>query len=69
MEAKRDTRVLRYEQVRAKGFAYTRQHLGRLEATGLFPKRVKIGPKRVGWLEHELDGHIEAAAARRKESS
>ena len=33
---------------------YSPQHVARLEATGAFPKRVKLGYNRVGWLESEV---------------
>jgi predicted DNA-binding transcriptional regulator AlpA len=49
-------RLLTYPELKAKkGVPYTRQHLGRLEAAGLFPRRVQYGPNRVGWWESEID--------------
>jgi prophage regulatory protein len=30
------------------------QHVARLEAAGQFPKRVQLGPNRVGWVEDEI---------------
>ncbi len=33
---------------------YTIQHVGRLERAGKFPKRKKIGARRVGWWLHEV---------------
>jgi len=33
---------------------YSPQHIGRLEKQGLFPKRVTIGLRRVGWWLHEV---------------
>ena len=33
---------------------YSPQHVTRLEAVGKFPKRVKLGPNRVGWVEEEI---------------
>jgi prophage regulatory protein len=33
---------------------YSPQHISRLEAAGKFPKRVQLGPSRVGWLEDEV---------------
>jgi len=33
---------------------YSPQHIARLEAAGLFPKRVKLGNNRVGWIEQEV---------------
>ncbi|MES9962176.1 MAG: AlpA family phage regulatory protein [Candidatus Sedimenticola sp. 20ELBAFRAG] len=33
---------------------YSPQHIARLEKAGKFPKRVQIGPNRVGWVESEV---------------
>ena len=33
---------------------YSPQHIARLEKTGKFPKRVQLGPNRVGWVEGEV---------------
>ena len=33
---------------------YSPQHVARLEKAGLFPKRVKLGLNRVGWVESEV---------------
>jgi len=33
---------------------YSPQHIARLEAAGKFPKRVKIGNNRVGYIEQEV---------------
>lgn len=33
---------------------YSPQHVARLEKAGLFPKRVHLGPSRVGWVEAEV---------------
>lgn len=32
---------------------YSPQHIARLEAAGQFPKRVRLGANRVGWVETE----------------
>ena len=34
--------------------AYSPQHVARLEKAGAFPKRVDLGPNRVGWVEDEV---------------
>jgi prophage regulatory protein len=57
--------VLSYPKLREK-VDYTRQHLSRLEKLDRFPKRIRIGANRVGWLEHEVDAWIEARAAERE---
>ena len=33
---------------------YSPQHIARLEAAGQFPKRVRLGTGRVGWVEQEV---------------
>lgn len=33
---------------------YSPQHIARLEKAELFPKRVQLGPNRVGWIEAEV---------------
>lgn len=33
---------------------YSPQHIARLEKAGTFPRRVQIGPGRVGWVEAEV---------------
>ena len=38
---------------------YSRQHLARLEAAGQFPKRLRLGQCRVGWLLSEVEAWIE----------
>jgi prophage regulatory protein len=38
---------------------YSIDHLTKLEARGVFPGRIPLGPKRVGWLERELAEWIE----------
>jgi prophage regulatory protein len=42
-----------------KGITYSRAHLARLERAGLFPKKVLLGPGRVGgYVETEIDEYI-----------
>lgn len=33
---------------------YSFAHIDRLEKAGKFPKRVTLGPNRVGWIEQEI---------------
>ena len=33
---------------------YSFAHIDRLEAAGKFPKRVRLGQNRVGWVESEI---------------
>ena len=39
---------------------YSPQHIARLEAAGQFPKRVKLGVNRVGWLEEEVQEWLQS---------
>ena len=34
---------------------YSSNHLDRLEAAGQFPRRIKLSPNRVVWVESEID--------------
>jgi len=45
---------------------YTRQHVLRLEKAGKFPRRIQLGPRRVGWLYTEIEAWIAALAEGRK---
>jgi len=46
---------------------YSGSHIARLEKVGQFPKRVKLGANRVGWLEDEINAWIdERISARQK---
>ena len=37
---------------------FTRQHVLRLENVGKFPKRLKVGNRRIGWLYTEIETWI-----------
>lgn len=41
-----------------KKVLYSGQHIGRLERAGKFPRRVKLGENRVGWVRAEIDAWI-----------
>lgn len=57
-------KVLRPKDAAAK-CGLSRMHLYRLERAGSFPKRVRLGPNSVGWLEEELDAWIRARVEER----
>jgi predicted DNA-binding transcriptional regulator AlpA len=48
-----------------KGIHYSDQHLKRLEAKGLFPRRVSVGDNRRAWVEAEIDDYQEQRNALR----
>jgi len=44
---------------------YSRQHIGRLELAGQFPKRVQLGQCRVGWVYDEIASWIDERVKKR----
>lgn len=44
---------------------YTGQHILRLEKTGKFPRRIKVGPNRVAWLLTEVEAWVAARVVER----
>ena len=57
-------RLIRGKQVEDRtGFSLT--HIRRLEAQGLFPKKVYLGPKSVAWIDEEVDAWVKARVAER----
>jgi prophage regulatory protein len=57
-------KFLSKKQVRDK-VLYSFAHIARLEAAGSFPKRVQLGPSRVGWIEEEIEHWCHARIAER----
>ena len=57
-------RLLSKTQVREK-VLYSFAHIARLEAAGRFPKRVPLGPGRVGYVEEEVESWIAKRIAER----
>ena len=47
------------------GIPYSFQHIARLEKSGLFPKRMQLGPNRVAWYCKEIEDWIAVRAGRR----
>lgn len=58
-------RVLDYDGLKAKGVPYSKPHLWRLVKSGRFPAPIKWGAARNGWIEEEIDRHIESKIAER----
>ena len=44
---------------------YSASHIWRLERSGQFPQRVRLGGNRVAWLESELNSWVESKLAAR----
>lgn len=61
-------RILTKKELQKK-VPYTPQHILRLEKEGRFPKRLQLGPNRVGWVEHEVDSWIENLMRAREDDS
>jgi prophage regulatory protein len=57
-------RLLSKKAVREK-VLYSPAHIARLEAVGKFPKRVQLGPARVGWVDEEVEDWIRKRVAER----
>ena len=58
-------RILSKRQVK-EIVLYSPQHLARLEKAGQFPKRVTLGPNRVGWVESEVLDWLQERLDRRE---
>jgi prophage regulatory protein len=48
-------RFISYDDLKPLGIKYSRVQLWRLERDGMFPRRVRIGPQRHGWIEAEIN--------------
>lgn len=46
---------------------FSDMHIWRMEKAGKFPKRIRLGPNRVGWSLGEIVEWIEARMAERKD--
>jgi prophage regulatory protein len=57
-------KLLSKKQLREK-VLYSPAHIARLEVAGQFPKRVRLGVGRVGWIEQEVEDWLQERAARR----
>ena len=60
-------KILTRKQVMAV-VPYSHTQLWRLERAGNFPRRIKLGPNRVGWVESEINDWIERKLAERAET-
>lgn len=53
--------IVRYSELKTRyGIPWSRMHIDRLEKNGKFPKRVRLGPGTVGWVEAEISGFVSA---------
>ena len=59
-------RLLQISELKTvKGIPYTRPHLYKLMAQGLFPKPLKLGPNRIAFLDSEISQWIQERADER----
>jgi prophage regulatory protein len=59
-------RLIDFKQLRPeKGIPYTRDHLRRKADSGEFPQPIAISPRRIAWVESEVDEWIAAKIAAR----
>lgn len=58
MTSRSSPRIIDRNELR-KLVPYSLTHIGRLEAQGNFPRRLRIGANRVGWLLSEIEDWIE----------
>ncbi len=52
-------RIMRIQELTAL-VPYSPQHIRRLEYADQFPRRVRLGANRVGWVREEVEGWINA---------
>ena len=63
------SRLISYDDLGPKkGLNFSKVTLWRMEKAKRFPKRVRIGASRYGWLEDEIDQYIELLVAARDAS-
>ena len=48
---------------------YSASHIWRLERSGDFPRRVRLGGNRVAWLQSEVNSWVESKLASRNDGS
>ena len=60
----KQSKLLTLKQVMAI-VPYSQTHLWRLERAGSFPRRIKLGPNRVGWFAEEIEAWVQDKAQHR----
>lgn len=48
-------RLLTFKDLNSRGIPYSRQWLDRLINDGKFPRPLKIGARRIAWIEAEIE--------------
>ena len=65
MESNKTDRIILAPE-RRQHVPYSDMHIWRMEQAGTFPRRIKLGPHRVGWSLQEVTDWIDARKAERK---
>ena len=58
-------RFIRFSQLKEKGITFTRQHVGRLQKAGKFPRAVPLGENTKPFIEEEIDEYLASRVAER----
>ena len=58
------TRIISQKELAIR-VPYSTVQIWRLEKAGTFPRRIKLGPNRVGWVEAEVDDWLGQRMAER----
>lgn len=63
-------KLLNFDELRSeKGISYSKSHLFRLIRTKKFPRPVRIGENRIGFVESEIDDFIKLKIKERDSSN
>ncbi|KQT96970.1 helix-turn-helix transcriptional regulator [Rhizobium sp. Leaf453] len=58
-------RLLYFKDLNSRGIPYSRQWLDHLIKNGKFPRPVKVGARRIAWVETEIEQHLRACVEQR----
>jgi prophage regulatory protein len=58
-------RVLSINQLADKGVRFSRAHIYRLIKQGSFPRPIRLGAQRIGFIEFEIDAWIQSKISNR----
>jgi predicted DNA-binding transcriptional regulator AlpA len=56
-------KIMSRSDLRVAGISYSDASLYRLEAAGMFPRRRKLGLRKVGWVADEIRTYLKKVAA------
>jgi len=61
--------ILSFEELRPRGVPFSKPHLNRKIRAGEFPRPIKLGPRKNGWLADEVDTWLAARIAAREQQT